>query len=261
MKTFTSSKLYATMAAMALVAAVPAQAEKTEPLNPAQIVKNVVLVHGAFADASGWRAVYDILTRDGYNVSLVNQPETSVADDVAATQRIIDMQTGPVVLVGHSYGGVLITQAGADPKVKALVYVAAIQPDVGETILSLQNSIPAVSNHTITTNDGYIYIDPKHFHADFAADSPKALTDFMAQTQVFTAKDIFTTPVTSIAWRDKPSYGIVATEDHTVNPDLERWMYKRAKSHITEIKGAHAVYVSQPEAVAAVIETAARNVK
>jgi pimeloyl-ACP methyl ester carboxylesterase len=226
-------------------------------------VKNVVLVHGAATDGSGWRGVYDILTTHGYHVSVVQQPLTGLSDDVAATKRVIDQQDGPVILVGHSYGGSIITVAGADPKVRALVYVAALQPDVGETTNQLAASIPGdiPSSDLKPTRDGFIFIDPTKFAADVATDLPPAQAEYMANAQMPVAAAAFDAPVTVAAWRDKPSYGIVATADRALNPKLARWMYKRSGAEITEIKANHLVYISQPGAVASVIEAAARSSK
>jgi len=228
---------------------------------PAGAVKNVVLVHGALVDGSSWRGVYDILTKDGYRVSVVEQPLTGLADDVAATRRVIDLQDGPVVLVGHSYGGSVITVAGADPKVRALVYVAALQPDVGETTNQLATSMPGSTpaGDLKPTKDGFVFLDPARFAADVAADVPPAQARFMAHSQVPVAAAAFDAPVTVAAWRDKPSYGIVATADHALNPGLARRMYKRSGAQVTEIKASHLVYVSHPGAVARVIERAARS--
>ena len=224
-------------------------------------VKNIVLVHGANTDGSGWRGVYDILTRDGYRVRVVQQPLTGLDDDVVATKRVIDQLQGPVILVGHSYGGSIITVAGADPKVRALVYVAALQPDVGETTGQLAASMPgaAPSADLKPTKDGFIFLDPTKFAADFGADLPRAQAEFMANAQMPVAAAAFGAPVTVAAWHDKPSYGIVATEDRELNPKLARWMYKRSGAKVTEIKASHAVYISHPAAVAAVIEKAARG--
>jgi pimeloyl-ACP methyl ester carboxylesterase len=226
-------------------------------------VKNIVLVHGANTDGSGWRGVYDILTRDGFHVSVVQQPLTGVADDVAATKRVIDQQDGPVTLVGHSYGGTIITVAGADPKVRALVYVAALQPDVGETTNKLAASMPGTvpSSDFKSTTDGFIFVDPAKFAADVAADLAPAQAKFMANSQMPIAAAAFDVPVTVAAWRDKPSYGIIATADRALNPKLGRWMYKRSGAQITEINGSHLVYISHPGAVANVIERAARSVR
>jgi pimeloyl-ACP methyl ester carboxylesterase len=231
---------------------------------PAAIVtvKNIVLVHGAATDGSGWRGVYDILTKDGYSVSVVQQPLTGLADDVAATKRVIDQQDGPVILVGHSYGGTIITVAGADPKVRALVYVAALQPDVGETTNQLAASMPGTvpSSDFRLTKDGFISLDPTKFAAAVAADLPPAQAKYMANSQMPVAAAAFDVPVTVAAWRDKPSYGILATADRALNPMLARWMYKRSGAKITEIKASHLVYISQPGAVASVIERAARTI-
>jgi pimeloyl-ACP methyl ester carboxylesterase len=222
-------------------------------------VKNIVLVHGALADASGFRAVYDILKKQGYHVTLTSQPLTSRAADVAAVRRVLDLQTGPVILVGHSYGGALITETGNDPKVKALVYVAALQPDTAESPFELLTSKPAASQAVKFTTDGYAYLDPAHYQEDFAADLPKVDTDFMADSQMFVAVECLQAPVSVAAWHEKPSYAIVASEDRSLSPDLQRFMYERSKSKVTEIVGSHAIYISQPEAVAAVIVAAARE--
>jgi pimeloyl-ACP methyl ester carboxylesterase len=226
-------------------------------------VKNIVLVHGANTDGSGWRGVHDILTSDGYRVSIVQQPLTGFADDVAATKRVLDQQDGAVILVGHSYGGTIITVAGADPKVRALVYVAALQPDVGETSNQLAATMPGLipASDLKPTSDGFIFVDAAKFAADVAADLPPAQARFMANAQMPVAAAAFDAPVTVAAWRDKPSYGIVATADRALNPMLARWMYKRSGAKVTEIKGSHLVYISQPAAVARVIEEAARSVR
>jgi pimeloyl-ACP methyl ester carboxylesterase len=223
-----------------------------------QAAPTIVLVHGALADASGWRPVYDILKQQGYRVRMVTQPLTNRAADVAAVRRILDLQTGPVILVGHSYGGALITEAGDDPKVKALVYVSALQPDAGESPFELLQSRPAATQAVKFTADGYAYVDPSYFQADFAADLPAADTDFMADSQMFIAVECLQAPVAVAAWRAKPSFAIVATEDRQLNPDLQRFMYERRKSQVPELVGSHSIYISQPEAVAAVILSAAR---
>jgi pimeloyl-ACP methyl ester carboxylesterase len=221
-------------------------------------VKNVVVVHGALADGSGWKAVADILTRDGYKVSIVQEPLTTLAEDVAATQRVINQQDGATILVGHSYGGAVITQAGSDPKVAALVYVAAVVPEVGESTAQLATSLPAASNDIQPTKDGFLFLDASKFAADFAADLSPSVANFMARSQVPVSGAAFTTAVTTAAWHDKPSYGVVPGADRILNPDLERSLYKRAGAKVTEVKGAsHAVFMSQPRAVADVIEQAA----
>lgn len=226
---------------------------------PSTRINNIVLVHGAFADGSGWRAVHDILVKDGYRVSIVQQPMTSLQDDIKATQRIIDAQSGPVVLVGHSYGGAIITDAGADPKVKALVYVAAVQPDVGESLLSLVKTMKAPNEDIQQNADGFLYLNPEKFAADFAADLPKADSAFMAAAQMPAAAAAFATPAKVASWRDKPSYAIVATEDHALNPDLLRSLYRRSGAKVTELKGSHAIFISRPREVAKVIEAAANS--
>lgn len=224
-------------------------------------VNNVVLVHGAFADGSGWKAVAELLTKKGYKVSIVQEPETSLEDDVQATQRVLDQQDGPVVLVGHSYGGQVITVAGSDPRVKSLVYVAALMPEVGDSLLSLVKTMPLPNEDIKSTKDGYLYLDPARFAADFAADLPKQTAAFMAKSQVLVSEKAFSAPASKAAWHDKPSFAIVATQDKALNPDLERWMYKRAGAKITEIAASHAVYISKPQAVVDVIEKAAQAVR
>ena len=242
----------AAVAAVALLSAAvtPARAEP---------VKNVVLVHGAFADGSGWRDVADILGKDGYTVSVVQEPLTSLADDVAATKRVLDLQQGPTLLVGHSYGGVVITEAGNAPNVVGLVYIAAFAPDEGEKLGPLLSSIAPAANSTAPTADGYLMVDQAKFPMDFAADLPAAEAQFMAISQVPLNVSVLGTPITAPAWKTKPSYGVVATQDRMINPDLERSMYKRAGAKVTEIKGSHAIFFSQPRAVANVIEQAAGN--
>jgi pimeloyl-ACP methyl ester carboxylesterase len=224
----------------------------------APAVKNVVLVHGAFVDGSGWQPVYDILVKDGYHVSLVQEPLTSLEDDVAATRRILDRQDGPTVLVAHSYGGTVITEAGNDPKVAALVFIAAHAPDVGETEAGNGKKFPNSSRPLVKTSDGFLFLDPKNFPQDFAADLPAAQADFIAHSQMLTAAMVFTTAVTNPAWKVKPSWYLVAKEDKTINPDLERMYAERAHSHKVEVEGAsHAVYISHAKEVAALIEEAA----
>jgi pimeloyl-ACP methyl ester carboxylesterase len=221
-----------------------------------------VLVHGALSDGSGWRDVYDILKKDNFSVSVVQLPLTGLSDDVAATQRVLDRQDGPTLLVGHSYGGTVITVAGAHPRVRALVYVAALQPDVGESTSMLAASIPGLvsSSDFQPSGDGYIFFNPEHFAAEVAADVPLPLADFLAYAQKPVATAAFDAPVPHAAWRDKPSFAVVATDDRELNPELARWMYRRSASVITEIKASHLVYISQPEAVASVIARAARVV-
>ena len=227
-------------------------------------VRNIVLVHGAWADGSGWRGVYDILVKDGYNVSVVQEPETSFKDDVVATKRVLALQNGPCILVAHSYGGSVITEAGNDPSVVGLVYVAAHMPDAGEKESDDGKRFPsdlAKSGAIKTTPDGFTYIDPAQFHELFAADLPDDRAAFMAHSQVLNFADNFSATITTAAWKTKPSWMVVAGSDRTINPDLERWYAKRAKSHMVEVAGAsHSVYVSHPKEVADVIESAARAV-
>ncbi|MBN3763375.1 alpha/beta hydrolase [Burkholderia sp. Ac-20365] len=224
-------------------------------------VKNIVIVHGAFTDGSGWRAVHDILIHKGYNVRIVQPPMTTLAEDVAATSNAVIGQTGPVVLVGHGYGGSVITEAGARPKVKALVYVAAFQPDVGESVTQLEGSMPKLTDGVVKTIDGHYYFDPAKYGTDYAGDLVSNRTDFMAVSQVTATVATFASAPFTVAWHNKPTYGIVATDDRVINPDLQRWMYKRAGSKVTEVKASHAIEISQPEAVAKVIEEAALNAK
>jgi pimeloyl-ACP methyl ester carboxylesterase len=232
--------------------------------NQAHRVRNIVLVHGAWADGSGWRGVYEILVKDGYNVSVVQEPETSFKDDVAATKRVLALQDGPSILVAHSYGGAVITEAGTDPSVVGLVYIAAHMPDAGEKESDDGKHFPsdlAKSGAIKKTRDGFTYIDPAQFHELFAADLPGDQAAFMARSQVLNFADNFSATITAAAWRTKPSWMVVAGGDRTISPDLEPWYAKRAKSHTVEVAGAsHSVYVSHPKEVADVIESAARAV-
>jgi pimeloyl-ACP methyl ester carboxylesterase len=232
--------------------------------NQAHGVRNIVLVHGAWADGSGWKGVYDILVKDGYNVSIVQEPETSFQDDVTAVKRILALQDGPSILVAHSYGGAVITEAGDDPSVVGLVYIAAHMPDAGEKESDDGKRFPsdlAKSDAIKKTSDGFTYIDPAQFHELFAADLPGDKAAFMARSQVLNFADNFSATITTAAWRTKPSWMLVAGSDRTISPDLERWYAKRAKSHTVEVAGAsHSVYVSHPKEVTDVIESAARAV-
>ena len=227
-------------------------------------VRNIVLVHGAWADGSGWKGVYDILVKDGFDVSIVQEPETSFRDDVAAVKRVLALQDGPSILVAHSYGGAVITEAGTDPSVVGLVYIAAHMPDAGEKESDDGKRFPsdlAKSGAIKKTSDGFTYIDPTQFHELFAADIPGDQAAFMARSQVFNFADNFSATITTAAWRTKPSWMVVAGSDRTINPDLERWYAKRARSRTVEVAGAsHSVYVSHPKEVADAIESAARAV-
>jgi pimeloyl-ACP methyl ester carboxylesterase len=226
-------------------------------------VKNVVLVHGAWADGSGWRGVYDILVKDGYNVSLVQEPETTFQEDVAAAKRVLALQDGPCILVAHSYGGGVITEAGTDPSVAGLVYIAAHMPDAGESEGDDGKRFPSdlsKSNAIKKTADGFTYIDPAQFHEYFCADLSAEQAAFMARSQVMNRAENFKGIITRPAWRSKPSWMLVAGSDRTINPDLERWYATRAGSHKVEVPGAsHSVYVSHPKEVAALIEQAAQS--
>ncbi len=223
-------------------------------------VKNIVIVHGAFADGSGWENVYKILKSHGYQVTMVQNPLSSLEDDVAATERTLDKQDGPVVLVGHSWGGTVITQAGVHSKVVSLVYVAAFAPAVGESTLDLAKTAPPDPDNGILPPDdkGLLYYDKAKFHEGFAADVSLEKADFMYASQAPISIKAFTTPLTQAAWKAKPSYAIVATEDKSINPVIERTMYKRAGSTVTELKGSHVLFITRAREVAAVIEAAAK---
>lgn len=247
--------IFALAGIMLTLTATPMQAQSNSP------VKNIVIVHGAFADGSGWEAVYTILKSHGYDVTVVQNPLSSLEDDVEAATRAIDKKSGRVVLVGHSWGGTVITQAGVHAKVASLVYVAAFVPTIGQTTLDLVKTAPPAPENGILPPDdkGMIYYDQAKFHAGFAADVPKKKAEFMYDSQGPINAKCFVTPVTQAAWKDKPSLAILATDDKSINPDIQRAMYKNAGSKVTEIKGSHAIYVSQPQAVAQVIEMAAKD--
>jgi pimeloyl-ACP methyl ester carboxylesterase len=226
---------------------------------PAGTVKNVVLVHGGFVDGSGWAGVHKILTADGYKVTIVQNPTTSLAEDVAVTRRALAAQDGPAILVGHSYGGVVITEAGGDPKVKGLVYVAAFAPDAGESVSSLiANPVPGAPVPPILPpQDGFLFLDKAKFAASFAADVKPAEAAFMADSQVPWGVAALGGTVTAPAWKVKPSWYVVAADDKMIPPPAQRAMAGRAGAKVTEAQGSHAIYVSQAKAVAAVIEQAA----
>ena len=227
-----------------------------------QAVKNVVLVHGAFADGSGYRGVYEALTKQGFHVTVVQNPLTSLEDDVTATKIALDSQDGPAILAGHSWGGAVITQAGNHPKVAGLVYIAAFQPDNDETALQwFLTAQPAPENGVLPADEkGIVYYDEAKFHAGFCGDLNKEEAAFMYASQGAFYGECFVTPIAEAAWRTRPTFGIVATEDKSIHPDIQRNMYKRSNTRVTEIKGSHCVYISQPQKVAAVIAEAAQAV-
>jgi len=222
-------------------------------------IRNVVLVHGGFVDGSGWQGVYELLKKDGYNVAIVQNPTTSLADDVAVTKRTLAAQNGQAILVGHSYGGVVITEAGIDPKVAGLVYIAAFAPDKGESVSELIKNPPpgAPVPPILPPQDGFLFLDRTQFRASFAADVSADAASFMADSQVPWGLEALNGAVSEPAWKSKPSSYLVATEDRMIPPDAQRAMSKRAGSTVAEAKGSHAVYVSQPQAVADIIAKAA----
>src|SRR6202035_1683896 len=227
--------------------------------NTSTVVKNIVLVHGGLVDGSGWMGVYKALKKDGYTVAIVQNPTISLADDVAVTKRAIAAQNGPVILVGHSYGGVVITEAGNDPKVAGLVYVTAFAPDKGESAASIIKSAPpgAPAPPILPPQDGYLFLDKAKFPAAFAADVSPDLASFMADSQVPWGVEALGGAITQPAWKIKPSWYLVTTEDKMIPPDAQRAMSKRAGSTIVEVKSSHSVFLSHPQAVAHLIEQAA----
>src|SRR5258708_21646174 len=226
-----------------------------------QVIKNVVLVHGAFADGSGWEAVFNILKKDGYTVAVVQHPDTSYAEDVEATKSVIDAQPGPVVLVGHSYGGAVITEAGNDPKVAALVYIAAFAPDNGQSVDALIKTFPAGGPQPpiLPPRDGFLFLDKAKFPAAFAGDVDAKTAAFMAESQVPWGLEAVTGSVTQAAWKSKPSWYLVTKDDKMIPPDAQRFISKRAGATVLESPGSHAIYVSRPASVVALIEQAAKT--
>ena len=225
--------------------------------------KTVVLVHGGFVDGSGWEGVHKILRKGGYTVAIVQNPTISLADDVAATKRIIAAQNGPVILVGHSYGGAVITEAGNDPRVAGLVYITAFAPDKGESVSSLIKDPPpgAPVPPILPPQDGYLFLDKEKFAASFAADVETEKATFMADSQVPWGVEALSGTISEPAWKTKPSWYLVATDDKMIPPPAQRFMSQRAGSTVVEAAGSHAIYVSQPNVVAAIIEKAAGAVK
>src|SRR5262249_23475533 len=220
-------------------------------------VKSVVLVHGAFVDGSGWKPVTDILEHDGYSVYVVQEPLTSFDADVAATRLVLD-RSGPSVLVGHSWGGMIITEAGEHPSARSLVYVAAFEPEVGESAGALQGKNPPASQSVGPVGGGFVQVKPESVHQDVAADLPEPAVHFAAVSQVPITAESFGATVKTTAWSKKPSYAVVATQDRMINPELERFMSSRARSETIELAGSHAIYISHPKEVASLIEKAAR---
>ncbi|RUT72151.1 alpha/beta hydrolase [Flavobacterium cupreum] len=255
---FKSLKGLAVVAVLALSSAIAQSTFAQE-----QISKNVVLVHGAFADGSGYRKVYEILTHKGYNVRVVQLPLTGLADDVAAVNRVLDQVEGPTVLVGHSWAGAVISEAGTDPKVASLVFIAAFVPDMGETAAQWASTYPAAPENGITAPDpyGYLFYSKDKYHAGFAADISKKESDFMEASQVPILAASFGTALSAAAWKTKPVFAIVTLEDKNIHPDLQRKMYERANAAIVEIKSSHVVYISHPAEVADLIVKASKTNK
>ena len=245
------------LAAWAMPALASVQAQSASgPL----AIRNVVLVHGAFADGSGWRGVYDLLTAKGYRVAIVQNPLTSLKDDVHATRRIIERQPGPVILVGHSWGGTVITEAGNHPKVAGLVYVSALAPDSGETTAKQYEGFPPATEFVIDTqSDGFGFVNPDKFKAGFAADASDSDAAFLRDSQVPINMSVFATPVSNAAWRAKPSWAVIAREDKAFGTGMLLHMARRMKADITEVPGSHALFMTQAKAVAEVIDRAARE--
>jgi pimeloyl-ACP methyl ester carboxylesterase len=228
---------------------------------PPSDAKNVVLVHGAFADGSGWDAVAKLLEHDGYTVSVAQPPETSYADDQKYTKAAIDAMGGPVVLVGHSYGGSIITEAGNNPNVAALVYIAAFALDEGESCASIEQAVPQASTAFKPDSDGNWWIEQAQFAADFAADVPPGVSRFMAISQVPISTDAFTHKVTNPAWKTKPTWYMVATADRSINPIQERMMAKRAHAKTVEVNASHVAYMSHPKEAVKLIEEASASAR
>lgn len=254
-----------TLLATAIVAAsvgTAAFAQTPDRSSNSPAVKNVVLVHGAFADGSGWRGVHDDLTRRGYRVSIVQNPLTSLADDVAATQRVLDRQNGPTILVGHSWGGVVITEAGVHSNVAGLVYVSALSPDAGETTAKQYEGFAATPEFVIETHkDGFGFLSPQKFKAGFAHDATDADAAFLRDSQVPINMSVFETKVKHAAWRSKPSWAVIATEDKAFDQAMLLHMAKRIGAKITKVPASHAVFMTQPKVVADTIDRAAREAK
>lgn len=257
-------KLIPTLLAAALATSLPPSAHAHAHANDAagdiDQVKNVVLVHGAFADGAGWRPVYDELTTRGYRVSIVQNPLTSLADDVSATKRVLDRQDGPAILVGHSWGGTVITEAGVHDKVVGLVYVSALAPDAGETTAQQYEGFAPTPEFVIETgSDGYGFISPAKFKAGFAHDTTDADAAFLRDSQVPINMSVFGTTLTNAAWRTKPSWAVIATEDRAFDQAMLIHMAERINARITKVSASHAVFMTQPTVVADTIDRAAKD--
>jgi len=257
----TSTILTATAAAIAAATMIgSAHAQSTDPIPSTQKVRNVVLVHGAFADGSGWRGVYDRLTARGYRVTVVQNPLTSLSDDVAATKRALDRQEGPAILVGHSWGGTVITEAGVHDKVAGLVYVSALAPDAGESTAQQYEGFPAATEFVLDVGkDGFGYIKAENFKSGFAADTSDADAAFMRDSQVPINFADFATKLENAAWRSHPTWAVIATEDKAFGEGMLHAMAKRMNADITEVKASHALFMTQPDVISEVIDRAARE--
>jgi pimeloyl-ACP methyl ester carboxylesterase len=261
MDTMTKTTNSIVAAAMAVAAISSVVSAASEPIPSNQAIKNVVLVHGAFADGSGWRGVYDNLSKRGYRVTIVQNPLTSLEDDVAATKRALERQDGPVILVGHSWGGTVITEAGVDAKVAGLVYVSALSPDAGETTAQQYQGFAPASEFVIeTTKDGFGYVSPTKFKVGFAHDASDADVAFMRDSQVPINMSAFGTKLQNAAWRSKPSWAVIATEDKAFDQAMLIHMAERIKARITKVSASHALFMTQPEVVADTIDQAAKLV-
>jgi pimeloyl-ACP methyl ester carboxylesterase len=258
-----TKRITTTITALAAAATLsaPVAANAAETIATDRPVTNIVLVHGAFADGSGWKGVYDNLTKRGYRVTIVQNPLTSLEDDVAATRRALERQDGPVILVGHSWGGTVITEAGIDPKVAGLVYVSALSPDAGETTAQQYEGFAPASEFVIeTTKDGFGYVSPDKFKAGFAHDVSDADVAFLRDAQVPINMSAFATKLQNAAWRTKPSWAVIATEDKAFDQAMLIHMAERIKAKITKVSASHALFITQPQVVADTIDQAARAV-
>lgn len=255
-KDFRFKTLLTTLASAAAALVISATPVKAQP-----VVKNIVLVHGAFADGSGFKDLHEELKEHGYNVTIVGNPNTSLADDVAATKRVLDRQDGPVILVGHSYGGLVITEAGNDPSVAGLVYIDAFVPEANESAAELLKKLPEARNSGILPPDknGYVWYDKAKFHSGFCNDLSDDRAGFMADSQIPVNASVFSETISNPAWKTKPSWYIVGTEDQTIMADGQRFMAKRANAITSEVVGSHVSYISKAKHVAKIIESASKN--